>query len=191
MTEKVFTEANDDMIFEAFHVVKPSSLTPKPRESLNFVEQLLALGRRVRHGITQRPAKDRLLDVIATMKVDGLLKVIIGEETKVALEFDYLEMIIFVMNTLMSRYKLPIKKENIMRRLGHAIQEAPQPKPQVRPQKTGNKNGSSRVRGMEGVEDMDKAEDVEGHLDKEQADPDPELSIARDQEIFEAQMLAM
>ena len=122
VTEEVFTEANDDVILEAFHTVKPSSLTPTPREFINFVEQFLALGRRVRGRITQRQAKDRLLDVIATMKLDGLLKEIIKEETKVGLEFNYLEMIVFVMNPLMSRHKLPIKKGHIMRRLGHAIQ---------------------------------------------------------------------
>ena len=96
VTEEVFTEANDDVILKAFHTVKPSSLTPTPREFINFVEQSPALGRRVRNGITQRQAKDRLLDVIATIKVDGLLKEIIKEETKVGLEFNYLEMIVFV-----------------------------------------------------------------------------------------------
>ena len=115
------------------------------------------------------------------MKVDGLLKEIIKEETKVVLEFNHLEMIVFVMNPLMSRHKLAIKKAHIMRRLGHAIQESPQPKPwtppnQVNLQRTGNKNGSGQVRGMEGVQDMDKAEDPEGHQHQEQADP--ELSIA-------------
>ena len=45
VTEEVFTEANDDVILEAFHTVKPSSLTPTPREFINFVEQFLALGR--------------------------------------------------------------------------------------------------------------------------------------------------
>ena len=189
VTEEVFTEANDDVIMEAFHTVKPSSLTPAPREFINFVEQFLALGRRVRDGITQRQAKDRLLDVIATMKVDGLLKEIIKEETKVGLEFNYLETIVYVMNPLMSRHKLAIKKGHIMRRLGQAIPEAPQPKPQVPPQRMGNKYGSGRVRGMEGVEDMDKAEDPEGHQDQEQADP--ELSIPEIQEICEAQVLAM
>ena len=74
VTEEVFTQGNDDVILEAFHTVKPSSLTPTPREFINFVEQFLALGHRIRDGITQRQAKDRLLDVIATMKVDGLLK---------------------------------------------------------------------------------------------------------------------
>ena len=132
------------MILEAFHTVKSSSLTPTPREFINFVEQFLALGRRVRDGITQRQAKDRLLDVITTMKVDGLLKEIIKEETKVGLEFNYLEMIVFMMNPLMSRHKLAIKKGHIMRRLEHAIQESLQPKPwtppnQVPPQLTGNK----------------------------------------------------
>ena len=103
-------------------------------------------------------------------------------------------MIFFVMNPLMSRHRLAIKKGHIMRRLGHAIQESPQPKPwtlpnQVNPQGTGTKNGSGRVRGMEGVKGMDKAEDPEGHEDQEQADP--ELSIAEIQEIGEAQVLAM
>ena len=75
------------------------------------------------------------------MKVDGLLKETIKEETKVGVEFNYLEMIVFVMNPLMSRHKLAIKKGHIMRRLGHAIQESPQPKPwtppnQVNPQRT-------------------------------------------------------
>ena len=93
------------------------------------------------------------------------------------------------MNPLMSRHKLAIKKGHIMRQLGHAIQESPQPIPwtppnQVNPQQTGNKNGSGRVRGMEGVEDMDKSEDPEGHQDQEQADP--EWSIAEIQEICEA-----
>ena len=156
VTEEVFTEANDDVIFEAFQTIKPSSLPPTPREFVNFVEQFPALGRRVRDGITQRQAKDRLLDVLATMKVDELLKEIIKEETKVGLEFNYLEMIVFVMNPLMSRHKLLIKKGHIMQQLGHAIQESPQPKPwtpanQVNAQRTGNKNGSGRVRGMEGV----------------------------------------
>ena len=169
MTEKVFTEANNDVILEAFHTVKPSSLTPTPREVITFLEPFLALGRRVRDGITQRQAKDRLLDLIATMKVDGLLKEIIKEETKVQLDFNYLEMIIFVMNPLMSRHKLATKKGHIMHRLGQAIPEAPQPKPQVPPQRTGNKYGSGRVRGMEGVQDLDKAEDPEGRQDQEQA----------------------
>ena len=194
VTEKVFTEAKDDVILEAFHTVKQSSLTPTPREFINFVEQFLALGRRVRDGITQRQAKDRLLDVIATMKVDGLLKEIIKEETKVGLELNYLEMIVFVLNPLMSRHKSAIRKGHIMRRLGHALQELPQPKPwtppnQVNHQRTGNKNGSGTLRGMEGVEDMDKAEDPDGHQDQEEADP--ELSIAEIQEICEAQVLAM
>ena len=56
-------------------------------------------------------------------------------------------------------------------------------------QRTGNKNGSGRVRGLEGVEDMDKTEDPEGHQDQVQADP--ELSIAEIQEICQAQVLAM
>ena len=176
VTEEVFTEANDDVILEAFHTVKPSSLTPTPREFINFVAHFLALGRRVRDGITQRQAKDTLLNVIATMKVDGLLKEIFEEETKVGLEFNYLEMIVYVMNPFMSRHKLAIKKGHIMRRLGYAIPEAPQRKPQVPPQRTGNKYGSGRVRGMEGVEDMDKNEDPEGHQDQEQGDP--ELRIA-------------
>ena len=109
--------------------------------------------------------------------------------TKVGLEVNYLEMIVYVMNPLKSRPKLAIKKGHIMRRLGYAIPEAPQPKPQVPLQRTGNKNGWGRVRGVEGVEDMDKAEDPEGHQDQEQADP--ELSIAEIQEICEAQVLAM
>ena len=88
MTEEVFTEANNDVILEAFHTVKPSSLTPTPREFITFVEQFLALGRRVHDRITKWQAKDRLLDVIATMKVDGLLKEIIKEETKDGLEFN-------------------------------------------------------------------------------------------------------
>ena len=194
MTEEVFTEADDDVILEAFDTVKHSSLTPTPREFINFVEQFLALGRRVRDGITQRHGKDRLIDVIATMKVDGLLKEIIKEETNVGLEFNYPEMIIFVMITLMSSHKLAIKKGHIMRRLGHAIQESPQPKPwtppnQVKPQRTGTMNGSGQVRGMEGDEDMDKAEDPEGHQEQEQADS--ELSIADIQHICEAQVLAI
>ena len=57
VTEEVFTERIDDMILEAFHTVKPSSLTPTPREFIHFVEQFLASGRRVRDGITQRQAK--------------------------------------------------------------------------------------------------------------------------------------
>ena len=119
------------------------------------------------------------------MKVDGLLKEIIKEETKVGLEFNYLEMIVFVINSLMSRQKLAIKNGHIMPGLGHAIQESPQYKPwtppnQVNPQRTGEKNGSGRVRGMEGVKDMDKTEDPQGHQDQEQ---DPELSIAEIQEI--------
>ena len=80
VTEEVFVEANDDVILDAFHTVKPSSLSPTPREFINFVDQFLALGRRVCDGITQRQAKDGLLDVIATMKVDGLLKEIINKE---------------------------------------------------------------------------------------------------------------
>ena len=99
-----------------------------------------------------------------------------------------------MMNPLMSRHKLAIKKGHIMRRLGHSIQESLQPKPctppnQMNPQRTGNKNGSGWVRGMEGVEDMDKAEDPEGLQDQAQADP--EVSIAEIQEICEAQVLAM
>ena len=81
-----------------------------------------------------------------------------------------------------------------MRRLLHAIQQSPQPKPwtppnQVNPQQTANKNESGQVRGLEGVGDMDKAEDPERHQDQEQADP--ELSIAEIQEICEAQVVAM
>ena len=57
VTEEIFTEAND-VILEAFHMVQPSSLTPTPREFINFVEQFLALGHRVRDGITQRQAKN-------------------------------------------------------------------------------------------------------------------------------------
>ena len=191
MTEEVFTEANNDVILEAFHTVKPSSLTPTPREFINFLEQFLALGRRVCDGITQGQTKDGLLDVIATMKVEGLLKEIIKEETKVGLDINYPEMIVFVMNPLMSRHKLVIKNGHIMQRLGHAIKESPQPKPwtppnQVNPQQTGNKNGLRRVRGMEGVEDMDKTEDPEGHRNQEKADP--ELSIAEIQQICEAQV---
>ena len=126
--------------------------------------------------------------------MDGLLKEIIREATKIGLEFNYLGMIEFVMNPLMSCHKMAIKKGHIMRRLGHAIQESPQPKPwtppnQVNPQRTGNKNGSGRVRGMEGVEDMDKTEDPQGHQDQEQADA--KVIIAEIQEICEAQVLAM
>ena len=125
---------------------------------------------------------------MATMKVDELLKEIIKDETKFGLEFNYLEVIIFVMNPLMYRHKLAIKKGHIMRRLGDAIQESPQSKPwtppkQLNPQRTGNKNGSGPGRGMEGVEDMGKTEDPEGHQDQEQADP--ELSIAEIQGICE------
>ena len=190
VTEEVFTEANDDVILEAFHTVKPSSPTPKPREFINFLEQFLALGRRVGEAITQRQAKDRLLDVIATVKVDALPKEIIKEETKVGLKLNYLGMIVFVMHPLMSRHKLAIKKGHIMRRLGQAILEAPHPKPQVPlPQRTGNKYRSGQVRGIEGVQDMDKAEDPEGHQDQERGDP--ELTIAEVQEICEAQVLAM
>ena len=191
MTEKAFTEANNNVILQAFHTVKPSSLTPTPREFINFVEQFLALGRLVRDRITQRQAKDRILDVIATMKVDGSVKEIIQEETKVGLEYNYLEMIIFVINPLMSRHKLAIKKGHIMRRLGHAIQESPQPKPwtplnQVNPQRTGNKNGPGWHGRSQG---HGQNEDPEGHQDEDQADP--ELSIAEIQEICEAQVLAM
>ena len=194
VTEEVFVEANDDVILGAFHTVKSSSLTSTPREFITLVEQFTSLGHQVRDRITLRQAKDRLLDVIATMKVEGLLKESIKEENQVGLEFNYLEVIVFVKNPLMSRHKLAIKKGHIMRRLGHAILESPQPKPwtppnQVNPQGRGNKNGSGRVRGVEGVEDMDKAEDPEGHQDREQADP--ELSIAKIQEICEAQVLAM
>ena len=77
------------------------------------------------------------------MKVDGFLKEIIKEDTKVGLEFNYVKMIVFVMNPLMSRHKLAIKKGHIMRPLGHAIQESPQPKPwtppnEGNPQQTAN-----------------------------------------------------
>ena len=188
VTEEVFTEANDDVTLEAFHTVKPSSLTSTPHEFINFVEQFLALSRRVRDRITQLQAKDRLLHVMATMKVDRLLKEIFKEETKVGLEFSYLEMIVFLMNPLMPRLKFAIKRGHIMRRLGQAIPEAPHSKPQVPAQRTRTKYGSRRVRGMEGVEDMDKAEDPEGHQDQEQADP--ELRIAKIQEICEAKVLA-
>ena len=82
------------------------------------------------------------------MKVDGLLKEIIKEETKVGLAFNYLEMIVFLMKPLMSHHKLAIKKGHIMHRLRQAIPEAPQPEPQVPPQRTGNKYGSGWVRGM-------------------------------------------
>ena len=123
------------------------------------------------------------------MKVDGLLKEIIKEETKVGLEFNFLEMIVYAMYPLMFRYELAIKKGHIMRRLGYAMPVAPQPKPQVPPHRTGNKYGLGRVRGMAGLEDMDKAENPEGQQDQEQADP--ELSIAEIQEICEAQVLAM
>ena len=58
VTEEVFTKANDNVILEAFHMVKPSSLTPTPREFINFVEQFLALGHCVCDEITQRQAKD-------------------------------------------------------------------------------------------------------------------------------------
>ena len=58
VTEEVFTEANDDVVLEAFHTVKPSSGTAPPREFINFVEQFLALSHRVRNGITQWQAKD-------------------------------------------------------------------------------------------------------------------------------------
>ena len=133
MTEEVFPEWNDDVISEAFYTAKPPSLTPKPRESINFVDQFLALGSRVRDGITQRQAKDSPLDVVATMKFDGLLKEIIKEETNFGLELNYLETTVFMMHPLISRHKLAIKKGPIMRRLGHVIQEASQRKPQLTP----------------------------------------------------------
>ena len=106
------------------------------------------------------------------MKVDGLLKEILKEETKPGLEFNYIGMIMFVMNPFMSDHKLAIKKGHIMRRLGHAIQESPQPKPwtpskQVTPELTGNKYGLGWVMGMEGIQHMDKAEDLKGHQDQE------------------------
>ena len=50
------------------------------------------------------------------MKVDGLLKEIIKKENKVGLEFNYLQMMVFVMTPLMSRHELAIKKGHIMRR---------------------------------------------------------------------------
>ena len=128
VTEEVFTEANDDVSLEAFHTVKPSSISLTPSEFITFVEQLSALGRQVRDRITQRQTNNRLLDVVATMKVDGLLKVFMKEETKVGPEFNYLEMIIFLMNPLMSRHKFAIKKGHIIRRLWHAIQQTLQPK---------------------------------------------------------------
>ena len=123
--------------------------------------------------------------------MDRLLKEIIKEETKVELEFHYLEMIAFVMNPLMSRDRLAIKMGHIMRRLWHAIQETPQPKPWTRPnqvnlQRPGIKYGLGRVRSMEGVEDKDKAENPKGHQDQEQADP--ELSIAEIQEMNEVEV---
>ena len=121
--------------------------------------------------------------------MDGLLKEPFKEVTKVGLEFSYLEMIVYVMNPLMSRHKLAIKKGHVMRRLAYAIPEAPQPKPQVPPQRTGNKYGPGRMRGMAQVEDMDKAEDAEGEQDEEQADL--ELSIAEIQEICEPRVPAM
>ena len=98
-------------------------------------------------------------------------------------------MIVFLMNPLMSRHKLAIKKGNIMRRVGYAIPQVPQPEPQVSPQRTGNKYRSGRSRQMDGVEH--KVENPEGHLDEEQGALDPKLSIAEIQEICEAQLLAM
>ena len=47
--------------------------------------------------------------------MDGLLKEIIKKKTKFQLEFNYLKVIVFVMNPLMFRYKLAIKKGHIMR----------------------------------------------------------------------------
>ena len=90
-------------------------------------------------------AKHPLLDVVATIKVDGLLEEMIKEETKVSLEFNYLEMIVFIMNPLISGHRLKIQKVHIMKRLRHAIQEVPQRKPlqqppnQVNPPRTVNK----------------------------------------------------
>ena len=63
------------------------------------------------------------------------------------------------------------------------------PPNQVNPQQTGNKYALGRERGMEGVEDWEKAEDPEGHQDQEQADR--ELSNAEIQEICEAKLLAI
>ena len=37
VTEEVFTDANDDVILEAFHTVRPCSPTPTPREFIDFV----------------------------------------------------------------------------------------------------------------------------------------------------------
>ena len=67
------------------------------------------------------------------------------------------------MNPLMSRHKLAVKKGQFMRRLGYAIPEPPQRKPQGAAQRTGNKYRSGLVRGMQGVKDMDKAENTNGH----------------------------
>ena len=84
----------------------------------------------------QRQVKYRLLDVIPTMKVDGLLKEIVKEETKFGLELNFIGLIILVMNPLKSRRILAIMKGHIIRRSGHGIQEAPQSKPQVEVRKS-------------------------------------------------------
>ena len=39
VTDEVFTEANEDVILEAFNTVRLSSLTPTPREFIHWVEQ--------------------------------------------------------------------------------------------------------------------------------------------------------
>ena len=41
VTEGVFREANNDVILEAFHTVKLSSLTPMPRKFINVVKHSL------------------------------------------------------------------------------------------------------------------------------------------------------
>ena len=182
-------EESDHVILEASHTVKPSSLTPTPREFINFVEQFLASGCRVCDGITQRQAKDRLPDVIATMKVDALLKEIIKEETKVGLEFNYLEMIVFVMKPLHVPPQIGDQEGAHHARAGSSHPRSAATQVPRASQRTGNMYGCRRVRGMEGVDDMDKAEIPECHQDQEQAYP--ELSIANIQGICEAQVLAM